>query len=122
MEANMDPSSIPSLETFRYVWRNSFSHLKIPRYNTLGACDVCETLKQAKKQTKRKTRIRKCCTGTVKTLDNGARRKKVTDNSRSRFSSISSLYLDSYHRLYGRLGINMSLHEAQKMVNSFFFS
>ena len=52
MEANMDPSSIPSLETFRYVWRNSFSHLKIPRYNTLGACNVCETLKQAKNKLK----------------------------------------------------------------------
>ena len=31
----------PSIETFRYVWRNSFSHLKIPRYNTLGSCGEC---------------------------------------------------------------------------------
>lgn len=35
----------PSIETFRYVWRHHFPHLKIPRYNTLGSCGDCLTFK-----------------------------------------------------------------------------
>lgn len=47
LEADRDPMDIPSLETFLYVWRKQFDHLKIPRYNTLGSCDVCLKLKTA---------------------------------------------------------------------------
>jgi hypothetical protein len=32
---------MPSIETFRLIWKSKFPQLKIPRYNTLGTCDVC---------------------------------------------------------------------------------
>ena len=41
---------IASVETFKYVWRKKFPQLVIPRYNTLGGCDVCLGLKMQKRQ------------------------------------------------------------------------
>ena len=41
---------IPSVETFKFVWRSKFQTLVIPRYNTLGGCDVCLGLKMQKRQ------------------------------------------------------------------------
>jgi len=44
-DIGMEIIDIPSPETFFFVWRRDFKPLKIPRYNTLGACDMCITLK-----------------------------------------------------------------------------
>lgn len=36
--------NIPSSRTFYFVWRRDFGHIKIPKKNRLGACDVCVKL------------------------------------------------------------------------------
>jgi len=60
-EANMDLADIPSVETFRYVWKKCFLKLKIPRYNTLGACNRCEQLKLEKKAARGKPEYGNAC-------------------------------------------------------------
>jgi hypothetical protein len=45
LEAGMEVLEIPSPQTFLHVWRKDFSHLKIPRHNTLGVCDTCSDLR-----------------------------------------------------------------------------
>jgi hypothetical protein len=44
--AGMSPLKIPSSQTFFYVWRTEFPHLKIPCHNILGVCDTCSFLKK----------------------------------------------------------------------------
>ena len=56
MKDTMDPLTIPSLDTFNSVWNKEFSNLKIPRYNTLGACDTCVFLKTKKGEFKHGTK------------------------------------------------------------------
>jgi hypothetical protein len=46
VEAGMSPLEIPSPQTFLYMWRTEFPHLKMPRHNTLGVCDTCSFLKK----------------------------------------------------------------------------
>ena len=54
-EMDNSDEEIPSIETFLFTWRNDFSHLKIPRHNTLGTCDTCHQLKTVRNSLKRNT-------------------------------------------------------------------
>ena len=42
-----------SASLFKEVWANQFPDLKIPKYNTLGACGTCVGLKADKTAAKR---------------------------------------------------------------------
>jgi hypothetical protein len=37
---------VASATLFNDIWRGQFSDLKIPKYNTLGACGTCTSLKE----------------------------------------------------------------------------
>lgn len=41
-----DINRAASQQTFNRIWREKFSHLIIPKYNTLGACDTCTKLRE----------------------------------------------------------------------------
>jgi hypothetical protein len=45
LKARLDEDELPSFETFRNTWITKFSNLKIPKFNTLGACDTCTRIK-----------------------------------------------------------------------------
>jgi len=44
----MIQDDFPSYRTFRQVWEDSFSHLKIPKKNRMGICDLCVKLSNEK--------------------------------------------------------------------------
>jgi hypothetical protein len=41
----LEEEEVPSWETFQEIWKSKFPELKIPKYNTLGACDKCTQIK-----------------------------------------------------------------------------
>jgi hypothetical protein len=41
----LEEEEIPSWETFQETWKSKFPELKIPKYNTLGACNKCTQIK-----------------------------------------------------------------------------
>jgi hypothetical protein len=45
LRLRLDDDELPSFETFRNTWATKFSELKIPKFNTLGACDTCTRIK-----------------------------------------------------------------------------
>jgi hypothetical protein len=45
LQARLDEDEIPSFETFRDTWATKFSQLKIPKFNSLGACNICTQIK-----------------------------------------------------------------------------
>jgi hypothetical protein len=45
----LEKEEIPSWETFWETWKSKFPELKIPKYNTLDACDKCTQIKNHQK-------------------------------------------------------------------------
>jgi hypothetical protein len=45
LRARLDEDEIPSFETFYDTWATKFSQLKIPKFNSLEACDTCTRIK-----------------------------------------------------------------------------
>jgi hypothetical protein len=42
---SLPEKEFPSFETFQGAWSQNFPQLKIPKFNTLGACNTCTQIK-----------------------------------------------------------------------------
>lgn len=55
LKLRLPAEDIPSLELFNNTWTKKFPELKIPKFNTLGACDTCTRIKNTQEAFSRRT-------------------------------------------------------------------
>jgi len=90
---DMEKDEVPSIDTFRSVWKHEFNNLKIPRYNTLGACDTCTFLKLKRSEFKvgtvEHTNVKKKLTKHLQTVRTERVAQIVRDQSAKTLPNIS---------------------------------